>query len=131
LAGGNLLREPASNGVMVIPYAPFSAIFPRASVIVHQGGIGTCGQALAAGRPMLVLPFAFDQPDNAARLQRLGVARTIPRREYRAGRVYSELDQMLRDPSYAAKTAVVAGIIANENGVRSASDAIERHSHSQ
>jgi UDP:flavonoid glycosyltransferase YjiC (YdhE family) len=127
LAGGNSLPDPSPKGVMVISYAPFSAIFPSASVVVHQGGIGTCGQALAAGRPMLVVPFAFDQPDNAARLQRLGVARTIPRKEYKAGRVYLDLDQLLHDPAYATKAAVVAGMIAKENGVRAASDAIERH----
>ncbi len=130
LAGGNSLREPPSKGVMVIPYAPFSAIFPRASVIVHQGGIGTCGQALASGRPMLVVPFAFDQPDNASRLERMGVARTIPRKDYKAKLVDSELDQLLCDPAYPAKSAEVAGIIAKENGVRTASDAIERHLHS-
>src|SRR5208337_2067477 len=72
LVGTNSFSEPLPPGTAAFPYAPFSKIFPRAAVVVHQGGIGTCAQALAAGRPMLVVPFAFDQPDNAARLQRLG-----------------------------------------------------------
>ena len=50
------------------------------SVIVHQGGVGTTGQALRAGRPMLIVPFGQDQPDNARRCVRLGVARTIARK---------------------------------------------------
>lgn len=58
-------------------YAPFSAVLPRSAALVHHGGIGTAAQALAAGRPQLVVPMTFDQPDNAARLGRLGVARTM------------------------------------------------------
>lgn len=48
-------------------YAPYSQVFPRAACVVHQGGVGTTGQALRAGVPQLIVPFAHDQPDNAAR----------------------------------------------------------------
>lgn len=54
-------------------YAPYSELFPSALCVVHQGGIGTTAQALRAGVPQIVVPFAQDQPDNAARIQRLGV----------------------------------------------------------
>ena len=56
---------------------PFSSVFPLCAAVVHHGGIGTCAQALAAGVPQLTMPLAFDQPDNATRLSRLGVARWI------------------------------------------------------
>ena len=46
-------------------YAPFSSLFPRAALIVHQGGVGTTAQALRAGKPMLIMPYSHDQPDNA------------------------------------------------------------------
>jgi len=36
----------------------------RYSGYVHQGGSGTMGEALHAGRPMLVVPYGWDQPDN-------------------------------------------------------------------
>jgi UDP:flavonoid glycosyltransferase YjiC (YdhE family) len=127
LVGNNSLQESLPSGIVAFPYAPFSKIFPRAAVIVHQGGIGTCAQALAAGRPMLVVPFAFDQPDNAARLQGLGVARAIPRKRYTAERAYTELKLLLGDPAYAAGAVEVARKIAEENGVRAASNAIENH----
>jgi UDP:flavonoid glycosyltransferase YjiC (YdhE family) len=127
LVGQNTIREPLPPGTVAFPYAPFSKIFPRAAVVVHQGGIGTCAQALAAGRPMLVVPFAFDQPDNAARLQRLGVARSIPRKHYTASRVSVALKALLSVPSYAASAAAAARRIVSENGVRAACDAIENH----
>ena len=73
---------------------------PRASVIVHQGGIGTTGQALRAGRLMLIVPFGQDQPDNARRCERLGVARTLTYAHFATPRVVSELSQLRNDPTY-------------------------------
>lgn len=64
-------------GAMHVPYAPFSALLARLGALVHHGGIGTSAQALAAGTAQLVVPFAHDQFDNAARLRRLGVAVTL------------------------------------------------------
>lgn len=127
LAGNNRIAGPLPRETAIFPYAPFSRVFPRASAIVHQGGIGTCAQALAAGRPMLVVPYAFDQPDNAARLERLGVARVIARSKYSAKRASAELGHLLANVAYAAKGAAIARRIAGEDGARSASDVIENH----
>ena len=74
---------------------------------------------------MLVVPFAFDQPDNAFRLKRLGVARSIPRKHYSASRVLVALKALLSVPAYAASAASAKKRIAAENGVRAACDAIE------
>ncbi|MGI9521450.1 MAG: glycosyltransferase [Hyphomicrobiaceae bacterium] len=63
-------------------YFPHSKVFPRAAIIVHHGGIGTTGQALLAGKPQVVVPHFADQFDNAFRLARLGVAKTVHARRY-------------------------------------------------
>jgi UDP:flavonoid glycosyltransferase YjiC (YdhE family) len=94
-------------------------------VIVHQGGIGTTGQALRAGKPMLVMPFGGDQYDNAARIDRLGVGRTIMRRQYTAARAALELEQLLENPGYREKAADLGRCVQSENGVSAACDAIE------
>jgi rhamnosyltransferase subunit B len=62
-------------------YVPFSLLLPRCAAVVHHGGIGTSAQALAAGVPQLVLPMNFDQFDNAARLVKLGVGKSLDRRK--------------------------------------------------
>jgi len=61
------------ENVRAFNYIPFSAVLRRAAALVHHGGIGTTAQALAAGVPQLLVPFAHDQPDNAVRVRRLGV----------------------------------------------------------
>jgi len=121
----NAPSQPLPDGVIAAEYAPYSEIFPRASAIVHQGGAGTTAQALRSGRPMLFVPFAHDQPDNAARATRLGVARQIGRRQYRTKKVASELRKLLDDPRYAAAAREVGRRIQSEDGVSAACDAIE------
>lgn len=120
------MRTQAPDSIGVFDYAPHSTVMPRAGVIVHQGGIGTTAQALRAGRPMLVVPFGQDQPDNARRVVQLGVARTISRRRFRIDRVISELSALLSDPSYAARAATVGKQVCAERGTETACDAIER-----
>jgi UDP:flavonoid glycosyltransferase YjiC (YdhE family) len=68
-----------SAEVLTVPYAPYSRIFPWAAAIVHQGGSGTTGQALLAGHPQLIVPYGWDQPDNGARVVRLGVGLCLAR----------------------------------------------------
>ena len=63
--------------VLWFDYVPLGRLLPRALGLVHHGGIGTAAQGLAAGLPQLIMPMAYDQPDNANRLESLGVARTI------------------------------------------------------
>jgi len=126
LMGNNPTLENLPDNVLVINYAPYSQIFPHARAIVHQGGIGTTAQALQAGRPTLIMPYSHDQPDNAARVQRLGTSRTISREQYSASRVVKELSELLENPTYAAKAAEIGQIIRAEDGIAVACDAIEK-----
>lgn len=68
---GTPLPQVTPN-ILVRSYVPLSMLLPRARALVHHGGIGTASQAFAAGIPQLVTPFAHDQFDNAARVERLG-----------------------------------------------------------
>src|SRR5262249_31944393 len=106
-------------------YVPFSELFPHAAVIVHAGGIGTTGLTMRSGRPTLVVPFAHDQPDNAARVARRGMARTLPPQRYRAPRVASELRRLRDDPCYTRRAARVGDEMRREDGVNTACDALE------
>jgi UDP:flavonoid glycosyltransferase YjiC (YdhE family) len=115
-----------SDGVVAFDYAPFSELFPRATVVVHHGGVGTTGLAMRSGRPMLIMPCAWDQPDNAERVARLGISRTIPRRRYTPARVAAELRHLLDDPPYERRAAEVGRRIRQEDGVRVACEALER-----
>jgi rhamnosyltransferase subunit B len=109
----------------VADYVPHSALLPHAAVVVHHGGIGTTGQVLRAGLPMLVVPYIVDQPDNAARVRKLGIARVLYPKEYTAQRAQEELTHLLTDASYSERAAEVGRKIRAEQGVSDACDALE------
>lgn len=126
LIGKNTSPENLSKDIICASYVPYSQIFPRACAVVHQGGIGTTAHALRAGCPTLVMPYGQDQPDNAARVERLGTSLTLKRQQYSSLRTAKKLRQLLKNPSYAAKAAEIGRIIRAENGVDVACDAIEK-----
>lgn len=113
------------ENIAAFDYAPYSQIFPRAACVVHQGGVGTTAQVLRAGVPHLIMPYSHDQPDNAARCERLGVARTISRGKYSSQTAAKELSELLADLSYKAKAVEAAKIVRAEHGTNIACDAIE------
>jgi UDP:flavonoid glycosyltransferase YjiC (YdhE family) len=117
--------QTQSANLCVARYAPYSKLFPRASLIVHQGGVGTTAQAMQAGRPMLVMPYSHDQPDNARRMRRLGVAGVIRRPDYTAERAARRIRRILRHARFAARAAEVGEQLRRENGLAHACDALE------
>jgi hypothetical protein len=81
-------------------FVSLQRLAPLARALVHHGGIGTCAQALRAGIPQLVAPVFFDQPDNATRIEALGVGRRVDAYEQTAiGEMLAQLlaSQPVRD----------------------------------
>ncbi|HTT18657.1 MAG TPA: nucleotide disphospho-sugar-binding domain-containing protein [Candidatus Sulfotelmatobacter sp.] len=113
-------------GIIAVPYAPHSAVFPRGCVVAHHGGIGTTGEAMRAGRPMLVVHYSHDQPDHAARLTRLGVARGVPRERYNTSVAAREIQALLQDQSYAQRAADLGERVRTETGTANACDLLGR-----
>ena len=107
-------QVPASlpDSVLWQPYVPFRTLLPAAAALVHHGGIGTTAEALRAGVPQLVVPFAHDQFDNGARIQALGVGRAMPASRLRAGALARVLDGLVSSPSVKAACRVVANRFA-------------------
>ncbi|MDR3387291.1 MAG: glycosyltransferase [Rudaea sp.] len=118
----NLPRLPP--GIRAFEYLPYSLVFPHAAVVVHQAGIGTLSQALRSGRPQLITPLAFDQPDNAARGARLGVGRVLPFARANTARLRIELQRVLADPCHAEAAGSVAVRLKQSDGAGAAADRI-------
>lgn len=128
LTGGDPANRPLGQlhpAVFFSEYAPYSELFPKCAAVVHQGGVGTIAQGLRAGVPMLVVPFMHDQPDNAFRVQRLGVARVLARHSYNSEGAAAELNTLLNDRRYASNAQAAAAQILAEDGVAQACQAIE------
>ena len=111
---------PLPEGMRAFAYLPYSKVFPRAAAVIHQGGIGTLSQALRSGRPQLIVPFAFDQPDNARRAAKLGLARIASRRS----ELSKEIEALLADSAYAKRAQAVARQVSETDGAAKAAEAL-------
>jgi rhamnosyltransferase subunit B len=96
------LPELPPGHFLYVPHAPFERLFGRCRAVVHHGGIGTLVQALAAGVPHLVIPRAHDQPDNARRLENLGVGAALSYRKLTPATAAAKLRALLESPNVQA-----------------------------
>lgn len=129
LTGTDPRNHPAGapwDSIFATAYAPHSALFPRAAAVVHQGGIGTLAEAMSAGVPSLIVPHVHDQPDNAFRAAKLGIARVESRARYNARRAAAHLRDLLTKPEYRARAVPISSHVNRENGQERACAAIEK-----
>jgi UDP:flavonoid glycosyltransferase YjiC (YdhE family) len=125
LIAGSAVLPALPPAVRAFQYLPYSQVFAHACVVVHQAGIGTLAQALRAGQPQLITPVWFDQPDNAARAVKLGVARTLAFRRVTPAGLVRQLRPLLDDPGYARAARALAASLGAGDGAAVAADFIE------
>ncbi len=111
--------------ILQADYVPFSAVFPRAAAVVHHGGIGTTAQALAAGVPQIVMPMSFDQPDNAERLRKLGVARVVPAAVFDGATLTASLRELFAEPGVPRACADLKERMRERDALNAACEWIE------
>lgn len=127
LLTGDPGQVPATlpDGVVRFDYVPLSAVLGRCAALVHHGGIGTTAAGLAAGVPQVIVPFSHDQPDNAARVVRLGVGQRIMPRALDAARLARSLDALLGSDAVRRHCAETAALTRVTDGIGRACGLIE------
>jgi rhamnosyltransferase subunit B len=119
------LPRDLPSGVRAFSYLPFSQILPRSAGLVYPGGIGTLAQAVHAGIPHLIVPHGHDQPDNAFRIERLGLGMRIYPEKYKAPRVAQLLTQLLGSSQIRSRCAEFAQKIDSGASLDTACDLLE------
>jgi UDP:flavonoid glycosyltransferase YjiC (YdhE family) len=107
------------------PFVPLAAILPSCAALVHHAGVGTLAQGLSAGIPQLTMPMGFDQPDNATRLQRLGVGRWLTARRFEGARVAEILQEILSDAEIVAQCRKWSSRMAARDALQETCDLLE------
>ncbi len=120
------LLDRSNPNVLAVDYARLHEILPRSAAVVHAGGIGTCAEALRAGIPSVIIPFSFDQPDNAQRMKRLGVAEVLSRRAMQVTPIAAKLERILNDVSYSERARDYAAQINPAQAMVAVVDKMEK-----
>ena len=119
------LPQPLPPYARHFDYLPFSTVLPRVAALVHHGGIGTLSQAMAAGVPQLIMPMGHDQPDNALRAKKLGIAEDLLPRHFTATNVASALARLTQSPDVAAACARASEHFQHHDAAQRALDWLE------
>jgi len=112
------------KSILAVPYAPYGLLMPRVRAVAHQCGIGTLSHTLRAGVPSVACPFAFDQPNNARRLEALGVAEVVLPHQHDAWHIGQALERLLASDA-PARAQRLGNLIRAEDGVARACSILE------
>ena len=74
---------------------------------------------------MLIVPFGFDQFDNAERAERLGIAKSLNKSLYSVANAAPLIAQLETDPNYTQRAAAVGSAENNKLGIARACEVIE------
>jgi MGT family glycosyltransferase len=112
----------APVGSRVERFVPHDAVLRRVACVVCHGGMGIAQKALAAGVPVVVVPFGRDQLETARRVEYARAGVRLPPRRLTAARLARAVREAidLRDGAQR-----VSGLFAQAGGEVAAADAIE------
>jgi sterol 3beta-glucosyltransferase len=128
-SGGALGGFETHERIIQIRFADYDWLFPRASIIVHQGGVGTAAFALRAGKPQVAVPYCLDHAFWASQLRALGVtAAPIRRHRLTSDGLSAAIDRMRSDRQFAdAAARAQAAVCAEPPGVQVAARLAIQH----
>jgi MGT family glycosyltransferase len=112
----------APPGSKVVRFVPHDAVLERAACVVCHGGMGITQKALAAGVPVVVVPFGRDQLETARRVEFAGAGVRLSPRRLTPGRLAEAVRIAIGRRAGARKVADAFGAAG---GPAAAADAIE------
>ncbi|MEV0132409.1 nucleotide disphospho-sugar-binding domain-containing protein [Dactylosporangium sp. NPDC050688] len=88
-------RLPAAPNVRMERFVPHGPVLARAAAVVCPAGMGIVTKAVAAGVPVVAVPWGRDQPEVARRVQQAGTGVVVPPKRLTAARLAAAVDTAL------------------------------------
>lgn len=123
-SGATPLKAHLPPTIVAVEWASYPALFSRAAAVVHHGGVGTTAQALRAGVPQLVMPFAHDQFDNADRVHRMACGQMIGRARLSVRSLVRAVEALLANAEVAATARQEGALMREERGAAHAAEVL-------
>jgi len=96
-----ILGEPvpgvSREDCLFFPFFSLDKLLSGASAMIHAGGIGACAESFRAGIPQIICPYAWDQKDQARRIEELRLGYQVTEAMFEDGQLESRLGSMLND----------------------------------
>ncbi|MEU7171988.1 MULTISPECIES: activator-dependent family glycosyltransferase [Micromonospora] len=89
------------DNVRLVDFVPLQALLPSCSALIHHGGTGSFGTALAHGVPQLIVPHGYwDTTPKAMFLEERGAGLHLPVGGFSAAAMRDALIRIVGDPSF-------------------------------
>ena len=111
---------------VVVGYAPQLELLKVAQLVITHGGSNTVFETLMAGKPMIVIPLAYDQPATAMRLKRLHIAEVLPIMGLSSKRIREAIAKVLSDSRFRVSAVEMQSQLRMLHGAERAVDIIEK-----
>jgi MGT family glycosyltransferase len=121
----NLGLGPVPPSIRIESFIPQSQLFARARAVVTTGGSGTVTGALMAGIPLVIVPTAWDQPENAWSVSAAGAGIRLSVRECTPDRIRVAVQRVLSDPSYRRNAVKLGESLSRHRGANEAAEALD------
>jgi MGT family glycosyltransferase len=105
-------------------FLPQPAILPHVDLVITHGGNNTITESIHFGKPMIVLPLFWDQPDNAQRLAECGFGVRLPSYEFEDAQLHEAIERLLAAPHPILRET--SARLQSQSGTVRAADLIER-----
>lgn len=116
-----------NSSVLCQTHISLSHTLPYCKLAIHHGGAGTLAQVVQAGIPHIVIPQSHDQPDNAYRIESLGLGIALWTQNPTEEELTKAI-QTVMSSSYIVKSCIAAReriIASKENGIKKIADLID------
>jgi MGT family glycosyltransferase len=102
-----LAGEALPVNASVYRAVPQIGMLERIDLFISHGGNNSTNEALAAGKPLLVLPVGGEQADNASRIVYLGVGKRMDIADFTETQLLDLVEELRRNPAFRRKTAAI------------------------
>ena len=107
-------------------FLPQTSVLPLVDLVITHGGNNTVTESLYFGKPMIVLPLFWDQPDNAQRVSETGFGIRLDPYGCSADELLASVTRLLGDRSLHARLGRLSDRLQGAPGTRRAADLIEK-----
>jgi MGT family glycosyltransferase len=116
--------RPFASNVRVESWVPLLEIVSTLDAVVTVGGPSTLMAALMAGIPVVIVPFTWDHPETAWRVEESGAGIRLAPRDCTPERVAAAVQRLLADPSYRENARRLARALRRTGGPARAAELI-------
>src|SRR5690606_3416474 len=119
------LKRQLPGGTRLLNWIDFDHVFPRLTVVLHHGGMGTTHAAIVHGLPQIIQPHAADQRGQARRARQARVGLEMTAEDVRHGQLVPAVKAITSTPLVQQAVAALATSFAGLGGPEEAARLLE------